>query len=136
MTLNSIECRTVSWGCRICRLYPCRRARHPTTRPLVGYEWRLIILEDGLLVTEQSVVQEPNKSCDLQHHFGSYWARRAVGEAWPDKSVGHVKPLYLNDCPDRIFQNDLVANKYRTLFPRRGDRRWWLRINCAKIAIF
>ncbi len=27
------------------------------------------------------------------HHFGPYWARRAVGEARSDQSAGHDSPL-------------------------------------------
>ena len=67
-------------------------------------------------------------------HFGSYWARRVVGEVWSDQSVGHVKLKY--DCPDCILLIAFVVNKYPTLFNIKCARKKWLRDICAEIVIF
>ena len=48
--------------------------------------------------------------------FGLYWIRRVVSKARLDQSTNHVKLLYLYNCPDRVLQIAVVANKYSTLF--------------------
>ena len=56
----------VGWGCRICRLHLCRGLT-PPTRLSVGRRWQPVMLEDGILVAEQSMTWQLKRSCDPQH---------------------------------------------------------------------
>ena len=68
-------------------------------------------------------------------HFDSLWARQATREARFDQSAGHVKPYPLYDCPHRILQIALVANKYLILFYLKVARRRRMGVNFAEIEI-
>ena len=61
------------WGCRIHRLHLCRgvKKKKPMRLP-VSRGWRPIMLKDGILVAEQSLIWQPKRSWDLQH-FTSLW---------------------------------------------------------------
>ena len=51
------------------------------------------MLEDGILLAEQSVTWQLKRLWLATLHFGPYWARQAVGETQSDQSAGHVSPL-------------------------------------------
>ena len=100
-----ISC-SIGWSCRRCWLHHYRGVRLPQQVYLLA-----IMLQDRILVTEQSLTQQPKWSSDLQ-----YWARWLIRAAWSDQSASHSKPGHRYDYPDYILQVVLVANKYPTLF--------------------
>ena len=59
----------VNWGFRICQLHFCRvmRPHPPSMRPPVGHGGVLIRLGDGILVAEQSLIQQLKQLSDLQY---------------------------------------------------------------------
>ena len=56
----------IGWSCTIPRLYLYRGLR-PLTRLPVGRGWLHVMIRDGILVTEQSLIWQPKRSSDLQH---------------------------------------------------------------------
>ena len=88
-----IRYRPVSWGCRIRWLHLCRGVKPPQRGYLLavgGDPWCLRTGSWWLSSTwpENRVVESL-----ATHHFGPYWARRAVGEARSDQSAGHDSTL-------------------------------------------
>ena len=76
------------------------------------------MLEDGILVAEQSVTQHLKWSCNLQHLT---WARQVVRETQSGQSAGHFNPYII--VLSVFFKDSLVANKYPTLFHLIGAKR-------------
>ena len=58
---------SVSWICKISWWHLCRWVRPLTNKSCFGCGWQLIMLEDEILVTVQSVTRLPKWSCDLPH---------------------------------------------------------------------
>ena len=130
---SSLIC-PVGWICWICQLHFGRRDKTSLIliRSLVGYGWWPVMFKDNLLLAVNSLTKW---SCDMQHYiFG-------LEEAQSDHLAGHVKALYLYECPDFIFQIALVTNKHWTLFIVKelkscswGSitlRKTWLCVLCA-----
>ena len=123
--LNSEFSLPYQLDCSICWLHLCKEVRpHSSMRLPVGCGWWPVRLQDRILVTEQSVTQQPKWS-----HVCNISTLSLTGlDKWSERSdlINWVVMLSLSiyiDCPDQILQIALEANKYPTLFYLKGAWR-------------
>ena len=88
------KCRPVSWGCRIRWLHLCRGVNPPPQRGyLLAMDGDLWCLRTGSWWLSSTWPENRVVKSLATHHFGPYWARRAVGEARSDQLAGHDSTL-------------------------------------------
>ena len=79
----------VSWGCRICWLHLCRGVNPPQRGYLLAVGGDPWCLRTGSWWLSSTWPENQVVKSLATHHFGPYWARRAVGEARSNQSAGH-----------------------------------------------
>ena len=74
-------------------------------RSPIGSGWQHVMLEDEILVPEQSINQQRKLSFNLQNpYFGTYWARKTIRETLSDQSAIRVRPYHLYNDLDRVIR--------------------------------
>ena len=91
---------------------------------LITYKDRCTIQNPGSWAALDTATKEV--TWPVTHHFGPNWVGRMVGEARSNQSAGHIKPDHQYDCPERILQVALAANKFPILIHVEGAKREWL----------
>ena len=104
----------------------------PPMRPPGSYGWWSVMLQDGILVAEQSMTQQLKWSYDLQLSTLVLTGLDGLFERLISLLVMSNPNTNIPDC---ILQFALVTNKYPTLFLLKGARSQWLRVYCTEIAI-
>ena len=61
------------------------------------------MLQDGILMAEQFVIQQPKLSCDLQHSTLAQTGLNRWSKAQSDQLAGDLKLLHLYICPNHIL---------------------------------
>ena len=74
------------------------------------------MLEEGILVAEQSVNWQPKWSYDSQHSTFALTGLNKQSEAQSNQPASCVKPIYLYNCSEYILPVFLVTNEHPTLF--------------------